>query len=100
MLIAIIVMIIKGYPSIKEGYPPMNKKKAKKNKYYNYKLYLENGQLLLEDKNVIIVHWDNNIYKIYNKNNKFIRRIDKGNNMLFLSTRSNLKNNNERIGDK
>ena len=52
--------------------------------YYDIKLYLEDGTVFFEEEYVNIVHWDNNIYIVYDKDNNFKMRFHKGDNMLLV----------------
>lgn len=52
-----------------------------KNKY-DFILYDSNGKVLTSYKNVNVVHWDKNIYKIYTeKDDNLLEIIHKGDNM-------------------
>ena len=55
-----------------------------KKNYYDLKLYLEDGTLFLKEDFVNVVHWDNTIYILYDKDGKYKMKIDKGNNTLLV----------------
>jgi len=52
--------------------------------FYDITLYLEDGTIFLEEEYVDIVHWDDNIYIVYDKDNNFKMRFHKGDNMLLV----------------
>ena len=66
--------------------------KKQKRSYYDLKLYLDNGTLFMEEKKVCVVHWDKNIYILYDEENNHIKRFHKGNNMLLILENKILKN--------
>lgn len=62
-----------------------DKKKEIEPKYfYDFKLYLSDGTLFLEEKSVKVVHWSNNIYFLYDKDTNAKKKIHKGNDMLLI----------------
>jgi len=62
-------------------------KESKPSSLQNIRLYTQDGTLLESMDGVYMVHWDINIYIIYEKEGEeFIKRVDKGDNMLLVAT--------------
>lgn len=62
-------------------------KEKKPSPLKNIKLYTESGDLIESFEGVHMVHWDTNIYLLYDEEGgNLIQRIDKGENMLLTAT--------------
>ena len=70
---------------------PDTSEDTKEINFYDLKLYFEDGSIFLEEKNVRVVHWDRNIYIVYDKDNNFKIRFHKGNNMLLVMSNKTVK---------